>query len=91
MLAGCPPAGRSDARTRASTCRSEPLDALPAHYREVIALSRIARLPRALVALRMQRTEASVRNLLTRALVALAEALDERHRRDGVPERAHAR
>lgn len=54
------------------------LDTLPDDYREVIALSRIARLARAEVARQMDRTEASVRNLLHRALVALAEALQGR-------------
>lgn len=61
----------------------EALDTLPADYREVIALSRIARLSRAEVARQMGRSEGSVRNLLHRALVALAEEL---HRRgvDGI-------
>lgn len=58
-------------------------DDLPEPYREVITLSRIARLSRAQVAERMQRTEDSVRNLLSRALVALAEALDRRDRSPG--------
>jgi RNA polymerase sigma factor (sigma-70 family) len=50
-------------------------DSLPEHFREVITLSRIAKLSRVQVAEQMGRTEASVRNLLPRALVALAEAL----------------
>jgi RNA polymerase sigma factor (sigma-70 family) len=50
-------------------------DTLPEHYREVISLSRIARMSRAEVAIQMRRTEDSVRNLLSRALAALAEAL----------------
>lgn len=52
------------------------LDSLPEHYREVISLSRFARLSRAAVAEAMGRSEDSVRSLLTRALVALAGALD---------------
>lgn len=51
------------------------MDTLPDDYREVIALSRLARLSRAEVARQMGRTEDSVRNLLHRALVALAEAV----------------
>lgn len=54
-------------------------DRLPEHYREVVTLSRIARLSRPEVARRMNRSEDSVRNLLHRALVELAHAL----RRDG--------
>ena len=50
-------------------------DALPDHYREVVALSRIARLSRDEVARRMGRSEDSVRNLLHRALVELAHSL----------------
>ena len=47
-------------------------DDLPEHYREVVTLSRIAQLSRAEIARQMGRTEASVRNLLSRALIALA-------------------
>ncbi|MFY9344842.1 MAG: sigma-70 family RNA polymerase sigma factor [Planctomycetota bacterium] len=53
-------------------------DDLPDDYREVISLSRIVRLSRAQVAEQMGRTEDSVRNLLPRALAALAEALRRR-------------
>src|SRR5262249_22072617 len=56
-------------------------DALPEDYREVISLSRFARLGRAEVARQMGGTEASVRGLLRRALAALAAAI-ERGRRD---------
>jgi hypothetical protein len=59
-------------------------DELPEHYREVITLSRIAGLSRAEIAAHMGRSEASVRNLLSRALVVLAEAMAARWRtRDG--------
>jgi len=58
------------------------MDELPEHYREVIALSRLARLGREQIAARMGRSEASVRNLLPRALVALAQALERRQRRE---------
>lgn len=51
-------------------------DTLPEHYREVITLSRIAKLPRDEVAKAMQRSEDSIRNMLPRALAALAEALE---------------
>src|SRR5262245_59566976 len=51
-------------------------DALPESYREVISLSKIARLSRAEVAKTMGRSEDSVKNLLYRGLVALAEAVD---------------
>jgi len=51
-------------------------DSLPEHYREVISLSRLARLSRARVAAVMGRTEDAIRNLLPRALVALASALE---------------
>jgi RNA polymerase sigma-70 factor (ECF subfamily) len=54
----------------------EAFERLPEDYREVIVLSRIVGLSRAEVAAQMQRTEASVRNLLSRALAELAEHLD---------------
>lgn len=57
-------------------------DDLPDQYREVLTLSRIARLSRAEIARRMGRTEASVRSLLTRALAELAYRL-ERARGEG--------
>ena len=47
-------------------------DELPDHYREVLTLSRIARMSRAAIAAQLGRTEDSVRNLLTRALAELA-------------------
>ncbi len=50
---------------------------LPEDYREVIVLSRIVGLSRAEIAERMGRTEASVRNLLSRALAELATHLDD--------------
>jgi RNA polymerase sigma-70 factor (ECF subfamily) len=49
--------------------------ALPEDYREVLALARLAQLPRAEIAARLGRSEASVRSLLTRALQALGERL----------------
>jgi RNA polymerase sigma-70 factor (ECF subfamily) len=52
-------------------------DALPGHYREVIALSRIAGLPHAEIAERMGKNEGAVRMLLSRALARLAELLEE--------------
>ena len=51
-------------------------DALPDNYREVLTLSRIARMSRAAIAVQMGRTEASVRSLLTRALADLAYRLE---------------
>ena len=55
-------------------------DELPDDYRRVISLSKIVGLKRAQVAEQMGRTEASVRNLLPRALAALAEALRRQDR-----------
>lgn len=55
----------------------EAFDKLPPQYREVIAWSRIAGLSREQVAAQMQRSVDSVRNLLHRALAALAELLIE--------------
>jgi RNA polymerase sigma-70 factor (ECF subfamily) len=49
---------------------------LPDDYREVVLLSRLVGLPRAEVALSMGRSEASVRNLLHRALAQLAGLLE---------------
>lgn len=49
---------------------------LPEDYREVIVLSRIVGLSRAEIAEKMGRTEASVRNLVSRALAELAEHLE---------------
>jgi RNA polymerase sigma-70 factor, ECF subfamily len=49
---------------------------LPEDYREVIVLSRVVGLSRAEIAERMGRTEASVRNLVSRALAELAEHLE---------------
>ena len=54
----------------------DAFERLPEDYREVIVLSRIVGLSRAEVAGQMQRTEASVRNLLSRALAELAEHLE---------------
>jgi len=48
---------------------------LPEDYREVIVLSRVVGLDRADVAREMNRSEASIRNLLHRALARLGEAL----------------
>ena len=52
------------------------LDALPAHYRDVIRLARLESLPLAEVAARLGRSEDSVRNLLFRALGALSDTLE---------------
>jgi len=49
--------------------------ALPEDYRTVLSLARLAQLPRAEIAARLGRSEASVRSLLTRALQALGEQL----------------
>lgn len=51
-------------------------DALPDHYREVLTLSRIARMSRTAIATQLGRSEASVRNLMTRALADLALRLE---------------
>jgi RNA polymerase sigma-70 factor (ECF subfamily) len=51
-------------------------DELPEDYREVILLARIVGLSRSEVAAEMGRTEASVRNLLHRALATLSQRLD---------------
>lgn len=53
----------------------QAIAALPEEYRQVLSLARLAQLPRAEIARRMGRTEASVRGLLTRALQALSERL----------------
>lgn len=53
------------------------LDSLPDDHREVIVLARVAGLSRAQIAEAMERSEASIRNLLPRALARLAEALHE--------------
>ena len=50
---------------------------IPEHYREGIALSRIAGLSQEELAERMQRSIPSVRNLLHRALARLAAQLDD--------------
>jgi RNA polymerase sigma factor (sigma-70 family) len=52
-------------------------DRLPEHYRDVVALSRIARLSRPEIAARLGRSEDSVRNMLHRGLVELARLLRE--------------
>ena len=48
---------------------------LPEHYQEVLTLSRIVGLSQVQVAEEMGRTVPSVRNLLNRALVRLADAM----------------
>lgn len=53
------------------------LQDLPEDYRQVLELARLAELPRAEIARRLGRSEASVRSLLTRALRALAERLGD--------------
>jgi DNA-directed RNA polymerase specialized sigma24 family protein len=57
-------------------------DELPDHHREVMALSRIARLGRAQVARAMGRSEGSVRNPLPLALAASAAAFERGDRED---------
>lgn len=52
------------------------IDKLPVDYREVLVLARIVGLPQKEIAARMDRTEASVRNLLGRAMVKLAALLE---------------
>ena len=49
---------------------------LPADYAEVVLLSRVVGLTRGEVAAAMDRSEASVRNLLHRALAELARHMD---------------
>jgi RNA polymerase sigma-70 factor (subfamily 1) len=72
----CTPTGAL--RTREEVRRIEAaFESLPEHYREVITLTRIAGLPPAQVAERMNRTEGSTRMLLFRALARLAELLEE--------------
>jgi len=53
----------------------ESLESLPEDYRRVVLLSHLAELPRREVARAMGRSEASVRNLLHRALARLAADL----------------
>lgn len=53
---------------------------LPDDQREVLILSRVARLARREIASALGRSEASVRSLLTRALASLAHALERRSR-----------
>jgi len=53
----------------------QAFEKLPDDYREVIVLSRVVGLSRAEVAEQMGRSEASVRNLVSRALAELAEHL----------------
>lgn len=56
----------------------EAFEALPDDYREVITLSRLVGLDRTGVAAAMDRSEASVRNLLSRALARLATEIERR-------------
>lgn len=55
-------------------------DELPDDYREVLTLSRIARMSRSAIAAQLGRSEGSVRNLMTRALAALALRLEQLRR-----------
>jgi RNA polymerase sigma-70 factor (ECF subfamily) len=71
------PSGQALAEERVRALEAA-FDELPEDYREVITLSRVVRLSRSQVAAQMQRTEDSVRNLLSRALAVLAEALRRR-------------
>ncbi len=54
------------------------LAALTEDHREVITLARIVRLPHRVIAEVMERSEEATRKLLARALLALAEQLEER-------------
>ena len=54
---------------------SRAFDELPAHYREVIVLSRLSGLPHAEIAQRLGKSEGAVRNLLYRGLAALTDRL----------------
>jgi RNA polymerase sigma-70 factor (ECF subfamily) len=57
---------------------SAALEALSEEHREVITLARLAELPTAIIAETMDRSEAAVRKLLGRALLALAAELRRR-------------
>ncbi len=52
-------------------------DQLPEHYREVLTLARIAELPHVEIAKRMDRSVGAVRQILGRALVSLADLLED--------------
>jgi RNA polymerase sigma-70 factor (ECF subfamily) len=71
----CSPSGVAAAREELQRIE-HAFEQLSPDHREVILLSRIAELSRAEVAGEMGRTEASVRNLLHRALAHLAQLLE---------------
>ena len=54
------------------------LESLPAHYREVVLLSRVFEVPQAEIAKRLGKSEGAVRNILSRALAEIARKLAER-------------
>ncbi len=60
-------------------------ETLSEDYREVISLSRVVGLSQKKIALQMERSELAVRQLLHRALAALAVTLDASHGRDRSP------
>lgn len=68
------PSQAAIARENAERLRAA-IAGLPDEYREVLSLARLSQLPRAEIARRLGRSEASVRSLLTRALQALSERL----------------
>lgn len=71
----CSPSGVAMGREMLARVEAA-FSALPEDYQEVILLAKVVGLPRAEIAKRMNRTEASIRNLLPRALAELAERAD---------------
>ncbi|MCR9246020.1 MAG: sigma-70 family RNA polymerase sigma factor [bacterium] len=67
---------RAAARHEEIEALERAIGELPPDYREVLVLARIIGLPHKEIAERMDRTEASVRNLLGRAMTRLAAVLD---------------
>ncbi len=71
----CTPSGVAGAREELARIENA-FEQLAADHREVIVLTKVVGLPRVEVAAAMDRTEASVRNLLHRALAQLAQILE---------------
>lgn len=72
----CSPSGVAMGREMLARVEAA-FSALPEDYQEVILLAKVVGLPRTEIAKRMNRTEASIRNLLPRALAELAERADQ--------------
>ncbi len=72
----CTPSRAASAREQIARVEAA-FEQLPAHYREVVVLRRIAGLQYSVIAEELGKSEVAVRTILSRAMAKLAELLDD--------------